>query len=50
MKFSSLNPIMSSFRSTHVTKTFRATYSVCADDVTKLLAAMLEDLRNQNGD
>ena len=25
-------------------------YSVCADDVTKLLAAMLEDLRNQNGD
>ena len=24
--------------------------SVCADDVTKLLAAMLEDLRNQNGD
>ena len=22
----------------------------CADDVTKLLAAMLEDLRNQNGD
>lgn len=24
--------------------------SVCADDVTKLPAAMLEDCRNQNGD